>query len=70
MLVQPGPAFLAFLSLAFGCHGMRELVLACRLEPFDAWVEKALPGAGGVILGALLAISCYRLVGTVGWCLR
>ena len=61
---QIGPAFLVMLSLAFGIYGMRELALACSLRPLDQWIERVLPGAGGVTLGALFACCSYRLTET------
>jgi hypothetical protein len=61
---QIGPAFLAMLSLVFGVYGMRELALACGPWPLDQWIERVLPGAGGVTLGALFACCSYRLVET------
>lgn len=57
-----GPAFLGALSLVFGGYGVRELALACRLGPSSAWIERALPGAGALVLGAPFAWCGYRLV--------
>jgi hypothetical protein len=59
---QIGPVFLGALGLALGGCGVRELVLACRLEPFRERVEKAALGAGGLVLGAVFAASGYRLI--------
>lgn len=52
---QIGPVFLATPSLVFGVYGIRELALACRPWPLDHWVERVMPGAAGVTLGALFA---------------
>jgi hypothetical protein len=71
---QIGPVFLAALSLVFGSYGVWELALAYRLDLFGAWIEKAVLGAGGLMLGVLLALCSYRLVeglsGGIAWTLH
>ena len=58
-----GPAFLVLLSVAFGSYGVRELVRAYRAEGLEQWREKALVGAGGVLLGALLLVALRTSIG-------
>ena len=59
---QADPLFLSTLSVMFGSYGVWQLVLAWRLEQLDEWVDKVLPGAGGVMVGALFATCSYRLL--------
>ena len=61
---QTGPVFLVVLSLAFGLYGVWQLALACRPWPLDQWIERVLPGAGSVTVGALFACCSYRLIET------
>ena len=46
----------------FGCYGIRELVLACRIKPLNEWAEKALLGAGAVMLGGLFVTLALRAI--------
>ena len=57
-------AFLTALGSTFGCYGIRQLVMACRIKPFSQWAEKALLGAGAVILGGLFLSLALRFVGS------
>ena len=59
---QIGQAFLAVLGSTFGCYGIRELVLACRIKPLNEWAEKALLGAGAVMLGGLFVTLALRAI--------
>jgi len=54
-----GPTFLVLLSIAFGGYGIGELVRACRTKVLEQWREKALLGAGGIILGAMLLVTLW-----------
>ena len=55
-----GPIVMGVLSAVFGGYGLRELVLAYRIEPFDEWLARAVPAAGGVLLGVLFACIVLR----------
>ena len=58
---QIGPAFMIVLGLTFSTYGVGLLVQACRVEPLNEWMAKALPGAGAIMLGVLFAWSGYWL---------
>ena len=60
---QIGLPFLVVLSLFFGSYGLGELVQAYRAVSLDEWGDKALPGAGGVIIGVLFAVMAFRTLG-------
>jgi hypothetical protein len=55
-----GPMFLGSLSAVFAGYGLRELALAYRTAALKAWSERAIPGAGGIIVAALFAARPSR----------
>jgi hypothetical protein len=55
-----GPMVMAVLGAVFGSYGLRELVLAWWIEPFDEWFAKAVPAGGGVLLGTLFVCVGLR----------
>ena len=42
---------------------MVELVMACRIGPLKEWADKALLGAGAVVLGGFFVALALRTVG-------
>jgi hypothetical protein len=63
MLHQINLAFLGVLGVFFGSYGLRGLVQAYRTTSLDEWSDKALPGAGGLIIGVLFATMAFRTLG-------
>jgi hypothetical protein len=57
------PAFLGGLSFLFGGYGVQELALAYSTDGLNAWRERALPGAGGIIVAALFAVMVRQVLG-------
>jgi hypothetical protein len=53
---QIGPIILATLSLLFATYGIRELASAYKTAALTDWTERAVPGAGGVLVAALFAV--------------
>jgi hypothetical protein len=43
-------------------YGFRELSAAYHTVEFGAWSERALPGAGGVVTGALFALMSLQIL--------
>ena len=60
---QFGLGFVAALSAFFGGYGLGELVRAYRAVALDEWGARALPGAGGLILGVVLAVTTWQTLG-------
>jgi len=60
---QIGSLVLGGLSAVFAGYGLRELMGAYKADAFKAWGERALPGAGGVLLAALFADMTFHLLG-------
>ena len=60
---QVGLGFMAALSAFFGSYGLGEFVRAYRAVALDEWGARALPGAGGVILGVVLAANTWQTLG-------
>jgi hypothetical protein len=58
-----GLGFIAALSAFFGGYGLEELARAYRAITLDEWRARALPGAGGVILGVVLAVTTWQTLG-------
>jgi hypothetical protein len=60
---QIGSFVLGGLSVVFAGYGFRELAGAYNADALNAWGNRALPGAGGVLLAALFADMTFRLLG-------
>jgi hypothetical protein len=58
-----GPGVLAGLTGFFASYGIRELALAYRIAALKDWSERAIPGAGGIILAGLFAAMTLRVLG-------
>jgi hypothetical protein len=58
-----GPGVLAGLTGLFAGYGIRELALAYRLTALKDWSERAVPGAGGIILAGLFGAMTLRILG-------
>jgi hypothetical protein len=58
-----GPVVLGALSAIFSGYGIRELALAYKATAIREWSERAVPGAGGVLLAALFAVMTLRVLG-------
>jgi hypothetical protein len=57
------PAVLGGLSAIFASYGIRELALAYKTDALKDWSERAVPGAGGVLLAALFAAMTLHILG-------
>ncbi|PPQ38661.1 hypothetical protein [Rhodopila globiformis] len=57
-----GAVALGCLSAFFAAYGLRELAAAYRITASAAWCERAVPGAGGVVLGALFALMTMQVL--------
>jgi hypothetical protein len=57
-----GPAVLAGLSVIFAGYGIWELALAYQTAALKDWSERAVPGAGGVLLAALFAAMAIHIL--------
>jgi hypothetical protein len=57
-----GAVALGCLSAFFSGYGLRELAVAYRTTASAAWCERAVPGAGGVLLGALFALMTLHIL--------
>jgi hypothetical protein len=60
---QIGLAFLGLLGVFFGSYGFVELAQAYRTGSLAEWRDKALPGAGGVVIGVMFAVMAFRTLG-------
>jgi hypothetical protein len=60
---QIGLVFLGVLGILFGSYGFVELAQAYRTASLDEWQDKALPGAGGVIVGVMFAVMAFQALG-------
>jgi hypothetical protein len=58
-----GPVVLGGLSAIFAGYGIRELALAYQTAALKDWSERAVPGAGGVLLAALFAAMAVHILG-------
>jgi hypothetical protein len=58
-----GPFVLGGLSAIFAGYGIWELALAYQTATFKDWSERAVPGAGGVLLAALFAVMTLHIIG-------
>jgi uncharacterized membrane protein HdeD (DUF308 family) len=63
MVDQIGPDFLMILATVFGFYGIQELGAAYRTIPMNEWWDRALPGAGGLILAVLFIAAALRVGG-------
>jgi hypothetical protein len=57
------PAVLWGLSAIFAGYGVRELALAYKTSAIKKWGERAVPGAGGVLLAVLFADMALQIIG-------
>ena len=62
MYDEIGPVVLGGLSVIFAGYGIWELALAYQTAALKDWSERAVPGAGGVILAALFAIMTLHIL--------
>jgi hypothetical protein len=60
---QVGLAFLGVLGVFFGSYGFVELARAYRTASLDEWQDKAIPGAGGVVVGVMFAVMAFQALG-------
>ena len=58
-----GPVVLGGLSAIFAGYGVRELAFAYQTATLKDWSERAVPGAGGVLLAALFAAMTLQILG-------
>jgi hypothetical protein len=58
-----GPGVLAGLTGFFAGYGIRELALAYKITALKGWSERAVPGAGGIIVAGLFAAMTLRVLG-------
>jgi hypothetical protein len=54
--------FSAALSAFFCAYGVKALATAFQAGPLGEWLDLALPGAGGVILGVLFGMRSLQLI--------
>ncbi|HET6309080.1 MAG TPA: hypothetical protein VFG12_17950 [Rhodopila sp.] len=57
------PLVLGGLSTIFAVYGLWELARAYQATAWKDWSDRAVPGAGGVILAALFADLTLRILG-------
>jgi hypothetical protein len=57
-----GPVVLAGLSMIFAGYGIWELTLAYKTTALRDWSERAVPGAGGILLAALFAAMTVHIL--------
>jgi hypothetical protein len=57
-----GPTVLAGLSMIFAGYGLWELTIAYKTTAFKDWSERAVPGAGGILLAALFAAMTLHIL--------
>jgi hypothetical protein len=62
MHYEIGAVVLGCLSAVFSGYGIRELALAYGTDASKEWSERAVPGAGGVLLGALFALMTFQIL--------
>ena len=60
---QIGSVVLGSLSAVFAGYGFRELAGAYKTAALSAWGERAVPGAGGLLVGALFACMTFQVLG-------
>jgi hypothetical protein len=58
-----GFGLLAGLSGFFAGYGILELALAYKISALKDWGERAVPGAGGILLAGLFAAMTLRILG-------
>jgi hypothetical protein len=55
--------FLGGLSAVFAGYGLWELGLAYRTAALQAWSDRAIPGAAGILVAAVFAVMTLRVLG-------
>lgn len=60
---QIGSVILGSISAVFAGYGIRELALAYKTAALQAWSEKAIPGAAGVLVAAVFAAMTLQTLG-------
>lgn len=60
---QIGSVFLGGLSAVFAGYGLWELALAYRTAALQAWTDRAIPGAAGILVAAVFAVMTLRVLG-------
>ena len=60
---QIGFAFLGLLGVFFGSYRFVELAQAYRTASLAEWRDKALCGAGGVVIGVMFAVKAFQTLG-------
>jgi hypothetical protein len=63
MHYQIGSIVLGSLSAVFAGYGFRELTGAYKTAALTAWSDRAVPGAGGVLVAALFACMTFQVLG-------